>query len=104
MTIITCPFCDWSAAYDKNDKERAARMNKDYEDHLKTHYEEKDLVEAHVEDIPNCNYPHSPAEGKVPAVYDARSKSGPWAYMCQAHFDRYGVGLGMGKGQKLTTN
>jgi len=25
---------------------------------------------------------------------------GPWANMCQEHFDAYGVGLGTGQGQK----
>ena len=35
------------------------------------------------------------------AVYDAKTKMGPWGYLCQAHFDKYGVGLGLGKGQKL---
>lgn len=56
------------------------------------------LVEAKVARIPNCDFPH---EAKVPALYDGATHSGQWAYMCQAHFDRYGRGLGMGKGQRL---
>jgi len=35
------------------------------------------------------------------AKYDARSKMGPWGYMCQKCFGFYGIGLGIGKGQKL---
>ena len=35
------------------------------------------------------------------ALYDGRTKMVSWAYMCQLHFDKYGVGLGLGKGQKL---
>jgi hypothetical protein len=26
-----------------------------------------------------------------PAVYDGKTTMGPWAHMCQAHFDRYGI-------------
>lgn len=36
-----------------------------------------------------------------PAEYDAKIKGGPWAFMCKKHFEEMGVGLGMGKGQKL---
>jgi len=35
------------------------------------------------------------------AKYDGKTKVGPWAWMCEKCFIRYGVGLGMGKGQKL---
>lgn len=28
---------------------------------------------------------------KKPAVYDAQSKLGPWAYMCEEHFERLAV-------------
>ena len=37
------------------------------------------------------------------ALYDGKTRQGPWGYMCQAHFDRLGVGLGTGRGQKLVT-
>lgn len=37
----------------------------------------------------------------APAVVDGKTKFGPWANMCQEHFDRYGVGLGTGRGQRL---
>ena len=36
------------------------------------------------------------------AQYDGATKlGGVWAYMCQHCFDIYGMGLGLGKGQKL---
>ena len=35
------------------------------------------------------------------AEYDGRTISGPWAYMCEECFVRFGVGLGTGKGQRL---
>ncbi len=40
------------------------------------------------------------AEAKV-AKYDGKTKMGPWAYMCDSHFRRYGIGLGLGRGQAL---
>lgn len=35
------------------------------------------------------------------AHFDGKTTFGPWAYMCQQCFTRYGIGLGLGKGQKL---
>ena len=35
------------------------------------------------------------------ATYDAKTTSGPWAYLCDDHFEAIGIGLGTGKGQKL---
>lgn len=35
------------------------------------------------------------------AVYDGRTKFGPWAYMCETHFKLHGTGLGPGKGTRL---
>jgi hypothetical protein len=35
------------------------------------------------------------------AKYDGKTKRGPWGYMCQGCFDIHGVGIGLGKGQKL---
>ena len=41
-------------------------------------------------------------EGKeTVARYDGRTVYGAWAYMCPSHYRRYGVGLGLGKGQRL---
>lgn len=38
---------------------------------------------------------------EVKAEYDGATIHGPWAYMCEMHFQALGVGLGTGKGQKL---
>ena len=38
---------------------------------------------------------------KVEAKYDAATEMGPWADMCEAHYRRYGIGLGLGLGQRL---
>lgn len=36
-----------------------------------------------------------------PAVVDGKTKDGPWANMCQDHFESHGIGLGLGRGQQL---
>lgn len=38
---------------------------------------------------------------KSPASVDGKTTSGPWANMCEAHFETEGVGLGLGRGQRL---
>jgi len=35
------------------------------------------------------------------AHYDGRTDRGPWAYMCESHFNSRGMGLGTGRGQEL---
>lgn len=35
------------------------------------------------------------------AHYDGKTVYGPWAYMCDAHFCKEGVGVGLGYGQRL---
>ncbi len=53
-----------------------------------------------VAELPHCGL--CEMEGRAePAEYDGRTITGPWAFMCQLHYDQYGVGLGTGKGQKL---
>ena len=42
-----------------------------------------------------CNF----CEGE--AEYDGKTIYGPWAFMCFRCFEAFGVGLGLGKGQKL---
>jgi hypothetical protein len=37
----------------------------------------------------------------VTAEYDGKTSHGPWAYMCPECFDAYGMGLGVGLGQRL---
>ena len=53
-------------------------------------------TEVEVAQIPNCDLCGQPA------LYDCRTIMGPWAYLCSEHFRKIGVGLGLGKGQKLT--
>lgn len=36
-----------------------------------------------------------------PAYADGATRLGPWAYMCVPCFEVYGVGLGLGKGQRI---
>lgn len=56
----------------------------------------KDTVEAKVASIPPCDFCGKPAQ------YDAATTQGPWAYMCEIDFRRFGKGvLGLGKGQRL---
>jgi hypothetical protein len=38
----------------------------------------------------------------VSVFFDAKTKMGPWANLCQDCFNKLGVGLGIGKGQKYT--
>lgn len=35
------------------------------------------------------------------AHFDAKTKLGPWAALCDAHFEIYGIALGTGMGQRL---
>lgn len=37
----------------------------------------------------------------TPALYDGKTVVGPWANMCERHFDSHGTGLGTGRGQRL---
>ncbi len=37
----------------------------------------------------------------IVAHYDAKTKMGPWANMCEACFQEVGIGLGTGLGQKF---
>jgi|SRR5215467_391330 len=46
-------------------------------------------------EFPRCDFCSAQAE------YDGKTVMGPWAYMCQTHFEILGVGLGLGKGQRL---
>ncbi len=36
-----------------------------------------------------------------PAAYDAATRQGPWGYLCEQHFTDHGLGLGLGRGQRL---
>lgn len=57
-------------------------------------------TETKVTTIPACDF--CKVEGfLVEAAYDGKTRGGPWAWMCNRHFKLVGVGLGVGKGQKL---
>ena len=54
------------------------------------------MKEKQVTTLPQCDFCSKRAE------YDGKTVAGPWASMCAAHFARYGTGLELGRGQKLT--
>lgn len=51
-----------------------------------------------VPSLPGCSFC---TKGGNPAAYDGATTLGPWAYMCEDHFEIYGRGLGTGVGQRL---
>lgn len=61
----------------------------------------KSQNEAHVTELPMCDFCLLEGEARTDARYDGRTKQGPWGYMCEKHFTECGVGLGLGRGQKL---
>jgi hypothetical protein len=50
--------------------------------------------------IPNCDLCKQRGDIK-PAAYDAATKMGPWAYLCEEDYQEVGLGLGTGVGQRL---
>lgn len=59
------------------------------------------MKEVRVKQLPNCDLCML-KDKQTPAMYDGKTKDGPWANMCEAHFQSHGVGLGTGRGQRLT--
>lgn len=60
----------------------------------------KPHTEVVVLELPNCSFCQE--QGKeVKADYDGKTIFGPWANMCSQHYGQYGIGLGLGKGQRL---
>lgn len=52
--------------------------------------------------LPECDiHKHMLGESGVLAAYDGATTIGRWAFMCEEHFQVYGVGLGTGRGQRL---
>ena len=45
--------------------------------------------------LPDCDFCGDTAH------YDGNTKLGPWGNMCEGCFRKYGVGLGLGRGQEL---
>lgn len=58
---------------------------------------------AYVPKLPPCDLHKAKHRGNVPAMYEGRTKDGkpPWAMMCAECFEKYGVGLGRGRGLEL---
>ncbi len=55
-------------------------------------------TEVTVPKLPKCDFCK---DEETKALYDGRTVFGAWGNMCQKHFGMYGVGLGLGRGQKL---
>lgn len=55
---------------------------------------------ARVETLPPCDFCKDLGR-YTDARYDGKTTKGPWAYMCGAHYSIYGMGLGLGVGQRL---
>ena len=45
--------------------------------------------------LPDCDFCSNEAQ------YDGKTRMGPWGNMCETHFKEYGIGLGLGRGQRL---
>lgn len=70
---------------------------------MSNRFDQSGATEAVVDRIPPCDLCNHLGEPPHPAEYDGKTRMGPWANMCERHFRMYGVGLGMGRGQKLFT-
>jgi len=53
-----------------------------------------------VDKYPKCDFCATEIVDSA-ARYDAKTMGGPWANMCERHFEAHGVGLGTGQGQRL---
>lgn len=53
-----------------------------------------------VRKFPRCDFD---CKGGAPhdAHYDGATYMGPWGYMCDEAFLKHGIGLGLGRGQRL---
>lgn len=49
--------------------------------------------------LPNCDFCQE-HNNTQPAYADGKTVMGPWANMCRHHYMVYGIGFGLGKGQK----
>jgi len=56
-----------------------------------------------VSTLPVCDVHRfaSPSSPDEPARFDAKTSMGPWANLCQKHYEQFGLGLGLGLGQRL---
>lgn len=59
-------------------------------------------TETEMFEIPPCDFcKMEGAPQPRPAVYDGATTYGSWAYMCERHYGKFGMGLGLGRGQRL---
>ena len=62
----------------------------------------KNHTQVEVSELPQCDFcKQNPLVLYQEAHYDGKTWMGPWANMCREHFKKFGVGLGLGKGQEL---
>lgn len=62
----------------------------------------KNHTQVEVSKLPPCDFcKQDPTVMYQEARYDGKTVMGPWANMCQVHFEQYGIGLGLGRGQEL---
>ena len=101
-----CPFCLASAIPSEQGKVTTHQDNCLYirwlqleELERKDHHESHTFV--HVPRQIDCDICKHELKDTVPAFADARLVTGQWAYVCRGHFLQLGVGLGLGKGQRL---
>jgi len=57
--------------------------------------------QVNVKRLPMCDFPCKGVNVAHPAQYDGATMMGPWGYMCETAFRKYGLGLGTGRGQRL---
>jgi hypothetical protein len=57
-------------------------------------------IKAYVAALPKCAF-CGMIDTDRNAAYDGKTKLGPWASMCDEHFEKFGIGLGTGVGQRL---
>lgn len=50
-----------------------------------------DIKTTTMQEIPDCNMCKSEGKNPEPAEYDAQTVFGPWAYLCESHYQSHGV-------------
>lgn len=66
--------------------------------------ESDELTEARVHALPECNFKDiDPDDCRGDERFDFKTTDGPWAYGCNAHYEKHRLyqKLGTGMGQKL---
>ncbi len=53
------------------------------------------LKDVYMKEVPNCSFCLDEA------LVDGTITTGQWAFMCLDHYRQYGIGLGVGIGQRL---